>query len=114
MAQEAYKPSEADRKTVRALAAYGIPQERIGEVVGCSHVTLRKHYRRELDLAATEANAKVAETLFRLATSGKDVAATIFWCKTRLGWREVTRHEHGGDEAGGPIKIVISPTDSKL
>jgi hypothetical protein len=39
------------------------------------------------------ANARVLGTLFRLATSGTDVAATIFWCKTRCGWRENDRRD---------------------
>ena len=36
----------------------------------------------------TEANAKVAQSLFQMATQGKNVAAAIFWMKARAGWRE--------------------------
>lgn len=38
-----------------------------------------------------EANLKVAQSLFALATQGKNVAAAIFWMKARAGWRE--KHE---------------------
>jgi len=50
--------------------------------------TLRKHFRDELDRGMTEANAKVAQSLFQMATQGKNVAAAILWMKARAGWRE--------------------------
>ncbi len=50
--------------------------------------TLRKHFRAELDRGTVEANAKVAQSLFQMATQGKNVAAAIFWMKARAGWRE--------------------------
>src|SRR3712207_8721938 len=53
--------------------------------------TLRRHFRRELDRGTVEANAKVAQSLFNMATQGNSVAAAIFWMKARAGWRE--RHE---------------------
>jgi len=38
--------------------------------------------------AKVEANAKVGKTLFEMASGGGEVAATIFWSKTRGGFRE--------------------------
>lgn len=89
---------------VRAMAAYGVPQVEIGKVLGISDRTLRDACREELDRAAVEANAKVAEICFKMATSGKVPAATFFWLKTRAGWREVNRQEHTGSD-GGPIQV---------
>ena len=103
MSNIAYKPNDKDRGIVRAMASYGIPQEDIGKVIGISHVTLRKYYEPELETAGIQANAKVAETCYSMATSGQHPAATFFWLKTRAGWREVERHdyrfvdEHGKD-----------------
>jgi hypothetical protein len=37
----------------------------------------------------------VAQSLFRMATEGKNVAAAIFWMKARAGWREKQQVEHG-------------------
>jgi DNA-binding XRE family transcriptional regulator len=87
-----HEPSEASRRQVRALAAYGIPQDEIARVIGVSKPTLEKHYRPELDRAETEANAKVAESLFRKATGdgARAVTAAIFWLKTRARWKEPT------------------------
>jgi hypothetical protein len=100
----AFIATPEQRKTVRAMAAFGIPQMEIANVVGISDRTLRKVFRDELDKAATEANAKVAEVCFRMATSGTVPAATFFWLKTRAGWREVSRHEHTGGD-GGPVQL---------
>ena len=97
-------PTLEQRKVVRAMAAFGVPQADIGNVVGVSDPTLRKAFRPELDQAATEANARVAEVCYRMATSGKVPAATFFWLKTCTGWREMTRLEHTGGD-GGPVKL---------
>ena len=78
-------PTEEQRRMVKALSACGTPHEKIAKVIGVrSPKTLRKHFREELDLGSTEANYKVAQTLFKMATSGECVAATIFWTKTRI------------------------------
>ena len=77
------------RKMVRTMAAYGIHQDDIARCVGLrSAKTLRRHFREELDRAATEANAQVAQSLYQQAISGKKTGATIFWLKSRAGWRE--------------------------
>ena len=69
------------------MAAYGIPETDIARVVGIDPKTLRKHYRDELDLGETKANAQVAGFLFNAARNG-NVTAQIFWLKTRARWRE--------------------------
>ena len=97
-ARPAHEPSDRDRAIIRIMAAGGIRQADIAAVFGFSEKTLRAHYRRELDLGATLANARVAQSLFRAATSWLDegpdakptpaaVAAAIFWTKARMGWR---------------------------
>jgi hypothetical protein len=69
------------------LAAYGIPEPNISRIVGVDPKTLRKYYREELDLGEAKANAQVAGFLFNSAKNG-NVAAQIFWLKTRAKWRE--------------------------
>ena len=69
------------------MAAYGIPEIDIGRVVGVDPKTLRKHYRDELDMGETKANAQVAGYLYNAAKGG-NVTAQIFWLKTRAKWRE--------------------------
>lgn len=76
---------------VAAMTAYGIPQIEIAAIVEVSLPTLRKYFFREIETATAKANAKVAETLFNIATKGEGkerVTACIFWLKTRAGWRD--------------------------
>jgi hypothetical protein len=73
---------------VKSLAAFGTRQEDIATVIGIrSTNTLRKHFRQELARGEIEATAQVGQTLLQMATSGNHVGATIFWLKTRAGWR---------------------------
>src|SRR3982751_1230646 len=96
MGRRAHKPDAAQRRQVEAMAAYGIPAHDISRVVGVDAKTLRKHYRDELDLGETKANAQVAGFLFNSARSG-NVTAQIFWLKTRARWRETpTELRHSG------------------
>ena len=83
-----YVPTKKDRDTVYSYTQVGITQEDIAKILEINLKTLRKHYRSELDKAAVIANAQVGGTLFRMATSGEDPAATIFWGKTKMGLRE--------------------------
>ena len=96
MGRRAHKPDPAQRKQVETLAAYGIPEDDIARVVGIDRKTLRKHYRDELDLGTTKANAQVAGFLFNSARNG-NVSAQIFWLKTRAQWKETpSEHRHMG------------------
>ena len=86
-----YCATEEQRRTVRAMAGYGVPHEGIATLLDIDPKTLRRHYRQELDRGAVEATAKVAQSLFQMATVEKSVATAIFWMKARAGWRE--KHE---------------------
>jgi hypothetical protein len=117
MARPPYVPTEQDRLTVRAMVAGGIDQTSIARVIGVTkerpfggvdQKTLRKHFRRELDAGALELNAAVVASLHVMATKGKNVAAAIWWTKTRMGWREAPQElQHSGVD-GAPIAVVYS------
>lgn len=87
MSRPKHTPTEKARQRVESMVAVGIPQEEVATVIGIDVKTLRKHYRQELNESMTRANAAVAGKLYTAAMEG-DVRAQIFWCKTRLGWRE--------------------------
>ena len=89
-----FEPTEDQRSTVRALSGFGVPQDGIAIHLGVDPKTLRKHFRDELDRGSVEATAKVAQSLFNMATVGNNVAAAIFWMKARAGWRETIRTEN--------------------
>jgi hypothetical protein len=99
----AFEPTDAHRKLVVAAARIGLPADTICQMIenpgtgkALSPKTLRLHFRAELDLAVERANATVAARLYSLALNG-NVAACIFWMKTRAGWREKVDHELSGD-----------------
>jgi len=81
-----FHPSDEDRAQIACMSRLGIPQAQIAIVFGITEQTLRKHCRQELNMAV-EANLKVVTTLFEMATSGQNTAASIFWAKTRCGFR---------------------------
>jgi hypothetical protein len=111
MGRRAHQPDPAQRKQVETLAAYGIPETDISRVVGIDPKTLRKHYRDELDLGETKANAQVAGFLFTAARNG-NVTAQIFWLKTRARWRETpTELRHTGAVGSYDLKEL---TDEEL
>jgi len=87
MGRRAHQPDPAQRRQVEGLAAYGIPETDIAEMLEIDPKTLRKHYCRELELGGKKANAQVAGFLFNSAKNG-NVTAQIFWLKTRARWRE--------------------------
>ena len=110
-------PTTEQKAAVVALASYGTPQSEIAEYIGIDAKTLRKTYREELDKSATKANTKVVAFLYRAASgdalrdqnSGATFAdclrAAMFWTKTRMGWRETSRHELTGPD-GAPIQTI--------
>lgn len=106
MGRRAHEPDPAQRKQVETLAAYGIPEEDIARVVDIDPKTLRKHYRDELDLGETKANAQVAGFLFNSARNG-NVSAQIFWLKTRARWKEMpSEHHHVGTMATVDLHLL--------
>lgn len=113
MPRRRHESTPERRATVKAMAAYGIPQEDIARVVGIEQTALRRYYRAELDTGGPQAVAKVAECLYQQAISGNTTAA-IFFLKTRGKWRETERVELTGAD-GGPMKsetvakVVILP-----
>ena len=98
MPRQPLKPSEAQRRLVKSMAAVGIPHEDIARKIGIrSPKTLRKHFREELDLGMIDANYHVGKTLYEMATSGKEAGATIFWAKTRKLLRD------SSNDVTGPV-----------
>ena len=104
--QPPHEPTEKTRATVKAMSAYGIPQEQVARVLDIDSKTLRLHYRDELDLGVIEANAQVAKTLFQQATKEGNTTAAIWWTKSRMGWKEKQEIAHT-DAEGNSIAITL-------
>jgi hypothetical protein len=77
------------RKTVKALAGYGVKQQHIAALLDLASVTtLRKHFAEELRQGALEAKTQMLGALFKMAVSGRHPAMTMFYLKTRAGSSE--------------------------
>ena len=77
--------SDEDRAWVRAVAPY-LKQDQIAKKLDIDPKTLRKHFRRELDLGEIEAHADVGK--FLLSQARESLPAAIFFAKTKMGWKE--------------------------
>jgi hypothetical protein len=104
-----FQPTDEQRRTIRAMAGYGMPHVDIATFLDIDAKTLRKYFARELELGSIEATTKVAQSLFRMATEGKNVAAAIFWMKARAGWREKQPEALAADE-----RPLAEMTDEEL
>lgn len=105
MAQRAHKWEHDISIAVETLSGYGCQNHQIAvhPKVNVHIKALLRIYRKELDRGKAMACAKVGETLYKGAVSGKNPAYTIFFAKTQMGWSERSRLELSGP-GGGPIK----------
>lgn len=112
MALPEHKPTSRNRKQAEALAGYGVPQEDIARLLGITEPTLRKHYRDDLDRGMAKANARIGQSLFRMASTG-NVTAAIFWAKTRMGWKETQNLEVTGKDGAALPVVVYLPSNGR-
>ena len=103
-----HEPTEENRKLVSFAIAIGGTEPAIAEFIGISDNTLRKYYRKELDIGLFRFTMALAKKGYQTAMGDGPQAAAwgMFFLKTRAGWREVTRQEQTG-EGGGPIKWIV-------
>jgi hypothetical protein len=114
MARQAFAVNEAVRERVRHLAGVGVRQDDIARIIGCAPKTLRKRLRHDLDRGVAEANATIAGYLFAAAKAG-NIAAIIFWLKTRAHWRERNATDEPVPGADGPsnCEVLLLPDNSR-
>lgn len=103
--QKPHVPDDKDRLLVKSLSAVGMPYEDISRKLKITSDTLVKYYKDELELGRADANAEIARTLYQQAKNG-NVAAMMFWLKTRARWTEKHQHEISGID-GQPIVTRI-------
>ena len=90
MSRHPHDPTKVNRELVSLHSTMGTDQATIADLLGIDEKTLRKHYRRELDLSTAKANATIGGVLYNKAKAG-DTASMIFWLKTRGRWRETVQ-----------------------
>lgn len=82
------KPTPQDMKEIEMLAGMGLNQQQIADVKGMHRDTLRKYAQADYTRGKAKAIAKVAQTAFEMAVSGKNPALTIFFLKAQARWSE--------------------------
>ena len=104
---------QIDLEKVEQLAQVCDNEEEIALALGISYRTLQNRKKDFANFATAikkgkaKANAFVGGKLMALIREGNP-AATIFYMKSRCGWRETVRQEITGAE-GGSIKIDNNP-----
>lgn len=99
-----------DYPKLQTMSGFGIPLEQIAAVLEISPSTLKRRIAESEELSDLvekgrgTVNTTVVTSLYESAVKRHNVAAQIFWCKTRMGWREVQRIEHTG-AGGGSVAV---------
>ena len=116
MSRRRHKPTEKTRTEVTAYSAVGVPRHDIAALLGIDTKTLLKYYPTELALGKARANAQVGKTLYNMAVSGQDIAATIFWAKSQMGMSERTivqiEDKIAAEKAADGLEKANDPNDA--
>lgn len=127
MAIEAFKPTDEQRRSVKAMAGYGVKTTDIAICIGVDRRTLSKYFRAELDAGQATANVNLGKSLYDLAVgrpaefnaAGQkireelpaDKSAAIFMGKARLGLRDNPRWATMAGGAADLIDLDLSVLD---
>jgi len=98
--QPAYTPSADDRRDVEAWVRAGLTEDDIAIMLDKSKSTVRRHFKRELELGRAKLKVALGGKVVKMALEG-DRASLFFWLRTQAKWN--TRVEHVGPD-GGPIR----------
>lgn len=83
-----FVPKDEHRRIVKIMAGFAIPQQQIALALEISDRTLRKHFKRELQISAAQVHAQLAGNLLRLSngSDGTALKATLEGLRMRFGW----------------------------
>ena len=116
MPRPSFRPTPEQRKLVRSLAALGLRQEWICQMLHFrSPKTLRKHFAEELSKGLAEATAAVARTAYDMALSGRYPAMLLFWLKCQAPSDPLleTQPEARKSRASGGMVVLGLPTEKR-
>ncbi|HTV69115.1 MAG TPA: hypothetical protein VMF90_11320 [Rhizobiaceae bacterium] len=99
-----------DPAKVEAMTGYGLSPEQVAKILRIDVGTLEATCGYEIETGHLKANARVAENLYRKATSDsrEAVAAAIFWLKSRARWKETVVQEHTS------VQLLLNADDRNL
>lgn len=88
-------------RRVEVMIGLGIGSVLVAQLEGMNYRTLCRHYSDEIATGVAKANLQVAQSLFALATKGRDSKAAIFWLRSRAGWYCAPQPQEPADESAG-------------
>lgn len=106
-----WQPSDDERRLIEHYVAIGFTNEQIAGLVGVAESTLKKHCAGELRNGSLKVNAKIGGKLFQKAMDG-DTTALIFWCKTRMGWKEPKGEDGTTEDLAATLRTLIESRPS--
>ena len=106
-----WQPTDEQRRLIEHYVSIGFTQEQIAGLVGIGESTLKKHCAEELKNGGLKVNAKIGGKLFQKAMSG-DTTALIFWCKTRMGWKEPKGEDGTAVDLAATLRALIESRPS--
>jgi hypothetical protein len=109
MARPSFKPTEEQQRIVKTMAMCATRHEHIALALDITPKTLRKHFRNELTLGLVEGHFKIRKTLFGMAISGRNTAATL--CADRIWAAWCARQTETESQPMLPPQIIIRGED---
>lgn len=88
------KPTQQDLQEIESMAGIGLTQKQIASIKNISVDTLRKYSNPNYKRGKDKGIARVMQTAYELAVSGKCPAMTMFFLKTQAGWTEFPMPKH--------------------
>lgn len=115
-------PLEEDKiKRIEVMAGLGLTVEQMAAILEMSKKTFERRMKDTegaidaLEKGRALASLNVTQAAYKMATSGKQPAMTMFWLKCRERWREVNVHELTGAEGKAiEVKDVSQLSDDQL
>jgi len=97
---------------VEALAMCGHNYETIANRLDICKTTLLKYYKDQIEQAKVRANAKVAQTAYKMAVSGENASMTRYWLNCRSDdWNDQRNVDVTSDgekvDGGGALSVTI-------
>ena len=106
-----WQPSDEQRSLIEHYVAIGFTNEQVAGLVGVAESTLKKHCAEELRNGSLKVNAKIGGKLFSKAMDG-DTTALIFWCKTRMGWKEPKGDGSTTEDLAAALRSLVEKNPS--
>lgn len=107
-----WRPSDEEMILIEKLSGFGMTESQLANLLGVSISTFQLAEKAKDGLlrqcllrGRDKAKAKVGETAYRMATSGKCPAMTIFWLKTQCRWKEPPSDVVFPDKDGNPQPV---------